>query len=562
MIFEKQKNPEYWEKTVNDSGYKLLIDELKARYKKDYMDEIPVLKYSVRSIYRKTGSRIEFETPYFRRRKLLTEAAVLSLLYPENEEYFVKFQDLIWAICDEYSWALPAHTLYVDKPETFIDLFAAETGFMLAEICYFLGDRMESFVRARAQAEVNRRIIESFINSPMPFENTTNNWLTVCAGSVAGAFIYLAPDRFETVKPRLLKALNRYLDYIPDDGSCTEGVSYWHYGFGSYVWAADLLYQFTNGEIDLFDNPKVEALAAYAQKCFMKGGDVATFADCPRNNKVDIVLNRYLKRRYPQSVVALPVECTGHVPERLHTWHYGLRSFIYYYPTVEAEKLPAVNYEMPSSGQVIVNTENYSLFVKAGHNDEEHNHNDVGSFILSDESGQVFVDLGSGRYNNEYFSPKRYDSIYTSSRGHSVPIINGQYQKAGREYKGTLVRDGNRITVEMSAAYGIDKLNRLTRVFEYGDKGIVMTDVCDGDVEVTERFVSLVKPVINEDSFTVGNVTVKTEKDKISSLTGNFEVGECFINESKYHSKPTETIYLIDCVLKKGVKKISFDFSI
>ena len=60
-----------------------------------------------------------------------------------NEEYKKRLEDIIWIICDEYSWALPAH-VPIDEPlalqQTCIDLFAEETQLQrLSE----LGDSLE-----------------------------------------------------------------------------------------------------------------------------------------------------------------------------------------------------------------------------------------------------------------------------------------------------------------------------------------------------------------------------------------------------------------------------------
>lgn len=51
---------------------------------------------------------------------------------------------------------------------------------------------------------------------------------------------------------------------------------------------------------------------------------------------------------------------------------------------------------------------------KGGNNDEPHNHNDIGSFLLTVE-GEVFLtDLGCGEYTKEYFQPDtRYDICVT-----------------------------------------------------------------------------------------------------------------------------------------------------
>ena len=78
---------------------------------------------------------------------------------------------------------------------------------------------------------------------------------------------------------------------------------------------------------------------------------------------------------------------------------------------------------------------------KCGHNGEEHNHNDIGSFILADDSGQLLVDLGCMEYTKENFGTQtRYTLLQNSSLGHSVPIIGGHPQKEGKEFFGKGLR--------------------------------------------------------------------------------------------------------------------------
>ena len=48
--------------------------------------------------------------------------------------------------------------------------------------------------------------------------------------------------------------------------------------------------------------------------------------------------------------------------------------------------------------------------MKGGHNAENHNHNDVGSFVVALGRATPLVDPGSEVYTARTFSPRRYDS--------------------------------------------------------------------------------------------------------------------------------------------------------
>jgi len=88
-----------------------------------------------------------------------------------------------------------------------------------------------------------------------------NNWTAVCAGCVGMTYIYMQPERFPYVQDRILASLQSFIDLYGDDGACTEGLSYWDYGFGYYIYFADLLYKFTDGKMDLIHQEKIRSIA-------------------------------------------------------------------------------------------------------------------------------------------------------------------------------------------------------------------------------------------------------------------------------------------------------------
>ena len=100
----------------------------------------------------------------------------------------------------------------------------------------------------------------------------------------------------------------------------------------------------------------------------------------------------------------------------------------------------------------------YAFAIKGGHNKEEHNHNDIGSFIFADDSGQILADLGCMEYTKANFDPKtRYTLLQNSSLGHSVPIIDGKGQSEGSEFFGTVIKkDEEGFVVELKDAYDVE----------------------------------------------------------------------------------------------------------
>ena len=73
---------------------------------------IPVLPYSKFKLFNETGDRVGFESDpvcgYFPRRGRLAAFGLSAWLYGREED-IRELEDVLWAVCDEYTWSLPAH---------------------------------------------------------------------------------------------------------------------------------------------------------------------------------------------------------------------------------------------------------------------------------------------------------------------------------------------------------------------------------------------------------------------------------------------------------------------
>lgn len=555
MLMQKAKSAKFWEKVKSDPAYESVTAQIRDYYEQNRFSDIPALSYKARMRYYADGDRHEFERPYFRRRTCYSALALMALIYPEKEEYLEELQELIWAICEEYSWVVPAHCSNdLEDGLKHIDLFAAETAFMLAESTYLLEDRLDQLIKDRVKDEIRKRILTNYQNGSFWWETTTCNWAAVCAGNVGGALMYLFPEEFKELLPRFLSTMQCLLDGFPEDGTCLEGISYWHYGFGNYVWFADLLKQFTDGQIDLMKKDKVEQIAGYAQRSFLKGNVTVSFADGDMQAKVNVLMLNYLAELFPESVHPLPDEVSAFQKMNV-MWMTYFRSVYYLELCRQPGRLSKEDVYLPQAGQAIWNREQFSLAVKAGDNSEPHNHNDVGNFILTTKNGQIFCDLGAGRYTRQYFAPEtRYSIFCNGSQGHSVPIIDGHFQKEGKEYCGTIQQEENRIMAEFSGAYEAGLIQRLTRTFEHIGEVLFMADVFSKEVQnVTERFVTLKKVQLFADY-----VQVEDVKLYFDPLIMQAEITQA---AHENHDLSISMVNCIDFILKTGVTKAVFRFT-
>jgi hypothetical protein len=314
--------------------------------------------------------------------------------------------------------------------------------------------------------------------------------------------------------------MQRFLNGYPDDGTCLEGFSYWRYGFGHFVWFADMVKEFTKGQVDLFVGQKVKNMAGYPQRSFLCGPDtIISFSDGARTGKIDCALQHYLHKIYPDEIICFDSEKMYPCGMNLPFVHY-LRTFLHYDPNAPTKDMVYKDYYLEAAQQVIINRGGYSLAIKAGHNQEQHNHNDVGHFIFSDKDGQAFCDIGAGRYTKEYHkTPERYTYFCTGSQGHSVPMFDGITQMYGLEHFGKMQFDGKKVVIDFEKAYEIKDLKECRRVVEIMENGVVLTDSFDYQGEITERFVSLREPVIKDGFVAIGATSLLYDKKYTPCVT-------------------------------------------
>ena len=173
---------------------------------------IPQPKYTAYRRFIKDGDREEYEAPYFARRAKLSALAFRAFLGVETGlPLKTLIEDYIWAICEETNWVLPAHE---GRP---IDLFSAETAFLLAQTVALLGDQLDAEVAHRIYAEVDRRVLEPYLrwHYSMWWYQGGNNWNGVCNSSVASAFLLLErdPRRVAEALAIAFSGLQTFLDY-------------------------------------------------------------------------------------------------------------------------------------------------------------------------------------------------------------------------------------------------------------------------------------------------------------------------------------------------------------
>lgn len=531
----------------------------------DSMENIPFLSYSAFKEFYLTGNRQVYERVYFRRRKLLNALFILTVVYEDDETYIKRLEDIIWAVMDEFTWALPAHVAHikndkaVNKYTEFIDLFSAETGFALAEMLNILGNRLDLRVKNRIKYEIRRRIIDPYLNGEeFSWEKMKNNWAAVCGGSVGAVFLYLADDEeIKKILPRIKRTLNYYFEGFKDDGVCVEGMGYWTYGFGYFTYFASLLYQYTDGKENLFDNKKIKEIAMFPQRVMLKNNKVVTFSDCSEEYTYQYGLSCFIADKF-ENVTVPSVDCAADFEKSEgSSFAAFVRDFAWGRAVcVKNEKNENEYFYFKDTEWYIKKTPIYEFAAKAGNNGESHNHNDVACFMFNVCGESVIADVGREEYTKKYFSSERYKCFAPSALAHSVPIINNELQKEGKEHKGRIVdADDKKLIIDFEKCYDVPELKGLRRSFEFGTNEFKMTDsfvFAEQPRGVCEHFVSAVRPEQTGNSIILGDVFMQFDMDCY----------ECDISCKTFSTgyMGDKTVYLINLVAKNPCSDMKTEF--
>jgi hypothetical protein len=125
----------------------------------------------------------------------------------------------------------------------------------------------------------------------------------------------------------------------------------------------------------------------------------------------------------------------------------------------------------------------FSIAIKAGHNAENHNHMDVGTYVLVFDEDYPAGDIGAPSYTAGAFDD---DNPARSSWGHPVPRINNTLQSKGIEFRGEVLEtefsaEYDKVVMDIKPAYEVDGLETLVRTMENNKKG-------DGQISIKDEF--------------------------------------------------------------------------
>ncbi|MCK5175262.1 MAG: hypothetical protein KAR47_17845, partial [Planctomycetes bacterium] len=563
-----------WEHLAKQDSWRSVIKDAEKLLTADIPDQPDELYLD----YYVTGNRDRWQSVASNRRKRVG-TYVLAECLEDKGRFILKLEEIIDILCSEKSWLYPAHDkqkVNFEGERVDIALGSSRLAWTMAMADYLLGDKLSSGTRQKIRRNLQWRILEPFRDMVEGrrkanwWLNGTNNWNSVCLAGVVGTALATveSPEERAFYIAAVEKYSESFLEGFTDDGYCSEGLGYWNYGFGHYLMMAELIVQATGGGLDLLARDKVRAAATFPVRIEIGGGLYPAFADCTVTTRPASVWMAYVSRRFglglrrwedsfvakPQSrfsetLMSVFADSLRDYPPAAPVSGLGLRDFF-----ADAGVLICRPRETEGHfGQL-------SVALKGGHNDEHHNHNDVGAYVVTVGDEILLADPGPEVYTSRTFSSHRYESDLLNSFGHPVPLVAGDLQRKGRAAEGKVMQAGftdeaDTFVLDIASAYDVDELKGLSRGFVYDREGRGSLTITD-EVEFSspQSFGTALVTFADWEQVGPGSLLIRGESGalivEIETSAGAFTVDAVEIDEdAKAKTEPTR----IGINLKKPV---------
>ena len=501
------------------------------------------LDYTWRSVdataylaYERTGERQIMETP-LRQNRIALNALMLAELAEGKGRFIDQLINGTWHIAHMPSWVLSAHLprqktrrTLPDPDQQIIDLGSGALGAQMAAAYHFFHDtfdKVDPVISRVIKASVKKQILDSYLNVSnykphwwLAFElkkdGVINNWNPWCNADVILCFLLVEEDRERLIQAinQSYKSVNLFIDYVKKDGACEEGPAYWGHAAGKLYDYLQIMDYAHEGQLPLFQDKQIKDMGEYISRSFVKDGWVVNFADASAklsyspsliynygkavssNEMQDFAI--YNLARKTEGKYARPKPVLGNdifrsleslryineMTQRVDQLNAEIAAGYSFDQTISdlRKHVPSFTWYPETEFCYIKNNNDWFFASKGGHNEESHNHNDIGTFILYKGAVPVFVDAGVGTYTKNTFSDMRYTIWSMQSSWHNLPVINGKTQEHGREYRSRSVETVGKgktksFKLDIAGAYKPDACcKNWTREYKVSDNLLTITD--------------------------------------------------------------------------------------
>ncbi len=412
------------------------LEKLKKQYAKD-----KVLQKCLKDVLQQADVYCERPVLTYRKigpRLLSVSRACLSRIYhlglayrwTGEEKYADKAVENLLAVCAFKDW----------NPSHFLDT---------AEMSHAVGlgyDWLYSYLDATTRRKIKAGLIKNGLEEGLIaykkrwWAQSEHNWNQVCNGGLIVGALAVAesdPRYAEQIVPAAVRSLPRALKTYAPDGAWGEGPGYWHYASRYTAYGLTALQTALGKDFGLL---QIKGLAEAANfPIYMTGptGMYLNLADSgERNSRKTLPCLFWFARAYnnPLFAEAEHAELAKRSASPEH---------VVWYVPAPRKKPPAKDLDRFFRGAVEVavfrsawdDPEALFVGVKAGYNQVNHGHLDLGNFELDALGVRWARDLGSDNYNLPgYWDRKkggrRWSYYRLNSRSHSIPLLGGEDQDA------------------------------------------------------------------------------------------------------------------------------------
>ncbi len=524
--------------------------------------------------FNRTGNRVRFEDKYFGRRIRLTK-----LVMAECAENSGRFIDAIlngfYLILEESSWCLPAHNTHIrdgvklplpDATAPIIDLFAAETAALLGLAEYLLRPVLEkryAMLSTYLNQELRRRIILPYLQEHYWWmgdgKSRMMNWtpwitqnVLIAVSTRPGGQTINEEERREILKKAAFSA-DCFVDSYGEDGGCEEGAQYYGHAGLCLFGCLDIMNRMTDGAVRAcYEAPVIRNMAAYIVRMYVGNDYYINFADCsafPGHRSAREFLFGRMTDNPAMSDFAAADYRQQSLEEKLlpaeqNLYYHVLQAFAHDEMMQAAgQPTPPGDFWFESTQVLVARDGRYTLAAKGGHNDEAHNHNDVGTVTLYKDAQPVLIDLGVETYTRETFSEKRYGIWTMQSQYHNLPSFEGAdglvMQQPGAAYAAANVEhsiDENKacVRMELAGAYAHPEVHRYIReICLKKGEGVEISDHYEGTLPCVLSLMTYEKPEIVDGAENSVRIRIGSLAEMTLQGVQDVRVEECPINDAR-----------------------------
>jgi len=457
ILFPKYCDRAAWEKLP------VSLREKYIRAGEKFLDfNWPALKASDCLDYNRKGDDSMYRNTLNQRQSAL-ESLVMAELMEGEGRFTDQIINGVWLFCEQTFWGPPA-ALFLQKSgaklpdvsDPTIELVTGNQGTTLAWTYYFFKsafDQIDPLISKKLEKAIKEKILEPYYTRDNFFWqgfnlNFVNNWSPWCNYNILNCILLVENDPVKKLYGirKVMRSLDQFINYYHDDGGCDEGPGYWENAGGKLFESLELLYRLSGGRISIFDKPLIRDMGNYICKVNIHDSYFVNFADAtPENHPDPWLIYHYGKRTGDESMMEfgsylVQADHRGEILfkgkiESVLNHLLGCDEIFNYKKSAPLFKefwLPGT--EIAGGRDKAGGTTGFYFAAKGGSNNESHNHNDVGSFILYFDGDPILVDPGIGKYTKKTFSKDRYQIWTMQSQYHNLPRINGHDQLNGWDY--------------------------------------------------------------------------------------------------------------------------------